>query len=138
MTFLFHFLLPSKGSLRPLSFFREDVPSSSIRSRRHRRRRPPHHLARARRGSGVHSAGDSRRLRLRLRLRHRPPLLRVIGGGEVTQRSKEGDGSEQDKEGRGKRLPWTRIVGGRTATPPTGRNPDDCEGEGEGEGVGNA
>ena len=47
--------------------------------------------------------------------------MRVIGGGEGTQGSKEGDGSEQDKEGRGKRLPWTRIVRGRTATPPTGR-----------------
>ena len=47
--------------------------------------------------------------------------MRVIGGGEGTQGSKEGDGSEQDKEGRGKRLPWTRIVRGRTVTPPTGR-----------------
>ena len=47
--------------------------------------------------------------------------MRVIGGGEGTQGSKEGGGSEQDKEGRGKRLPWTRIVRGRTATPPTGR-----------------
>ena len=46
--------------------------------------------------------------------------MRVIGGGEGTQGSKEGGGSEQDKEGRGKRLPWTRIVRGRTATPPTG------------------
>jgi hypothetical protein len=64
--------------------------------------------------------------------------MRVISGGEGTQGSKEGGGSEQDKEGRGKRLPWTRIVGGGTATPPTGRNPDDCEGEGEGEGAGNA
>ena len=47
--------------------------------------------------------------------------MRVIGGGEGTQGSKEGGGSEQDKEGRGKRLPWTRIIRGRTATPPTGR-----------------
>ena len=47
--------------------------------------------------------------------------MRVIGGGEGTQGSKEGGGSEQDKEGRGKRLPWTRIVRGRSATPPTGR-----------------
>ena len=47
--------------------------------------------------------------------------MRVIGGGEGTQGSKEGGRSEQDKEGRGKRLPWTRIVRGRTATPPTGR-----------------
>jgi hypothetical protein len=47
--------------------------------------------------------------------------MRVIGGGEGTQGSKEGDGSEQDKEGRGKRLPWTRIVSGRMATPPTWR-----------------
>ena len=30
--------------------------------------------------------------------------MRVIGGGEGTQGSKEGGGSEQDKEGRGKRL----------------------------------
>ena len=47
--------------------------------------------------------------------------MRVIGGGEGTQGSKEGGGSEQDKEGRGKRLPWTRIVRGRTPMPPTGR-----------------
>jgi hypothetical protein len=48
--------------------------------------------------------------------------MRVICGGEGMQRSKEGGGSEQeDKEGRGKRLPWMRIVRGRTATPPTGR-----------------
>ncbi len=47
--------------------------------------------------------------------------MRVIGGGKCTQGSKEGGGSEQDKEGRGKRLPWTRIVRGRKATPPTGR-----------------
>jgi hypothetical protein len=47
--------------------------------------------------------------------------MRVIDGGKGTQGSKEGGGSEQDKEGRGKRLPWTRIVRGRTATPPTGR-----------------
>jgi len=47
--------------------------------------------------------------------------MRVIGGGEGTQGSKEGGGSEQDKEGRGKQLPWMRIVRGRTATPPTGR-----------------
>jgi hypothetical protein len=47
--------------------------------------------------------------------------MRVIGRGEGTQGSKEGGGSEQDKEGRGKRLPWTRIVRGRTATPPMGR-----------------
>ena len=46
--------------------------------------------------------------------------MRVIGGGQGTQGSKEGGGSEQDEEGRGKRLPWTRIVGGRTAAP-TGR-----------------
>ena len=45
----------------------------------------------------------------------------VIGGGEGTQGSKEGGGSEQDKEGRGKRLPWTQIVRGRTATLTTGR-----------------
>ncbi len=30
--------------------------------------------------------------------------MRVIDGGEGTQGSKEGSGSEQDKEGRGKRL----------------------------------
>jgi hypothetical protein len=47
--------------------------------------------------------------------------IRVIGGDEGTQGSKEGGGSEQDKEGRGKRLPWTQIVRGRTATLPTGR-----------------
>ncbi len=47
--------------------------------------------------------------------------MRVIGGGEGTQGSKEGGGSEQDKERRGKWLPWTQIVRGRTATPPTGR-----------------
>ena len=47
--------------------------------------------------------------------------MRVIGGGEGMQGSKEGGGSEQDKEGRGKRLPWTQVIGGRTATPPTGR-----------------
>jgi hypothetical protein len=47
--------------------------------------------------------------------------MRVIGGGEGTQGSKEGGGSEQGKEGRGKRLQWTQIVKGRTATPPTGR-----------------
>jgi hypothetical protein len=47
--------------------------------------------------------------------------MRVIGGGEGTQGSKEGGGSKQDKEERGKRLPWTRIVRGRTATPPMGR-----------------
>ncbi len=47
--------------------------------------------------------------------------MRVIGGGEGTQGSKEGGGSEQNKEGRGKLLPWTQIVRGRTATPPTGR-----------------
>ena len=33
--------------------------------------------------------------------------MRVIGGGEGTQGSMEGGGSEQDKEGRGKRLHWT-------------------------------
>jgi hypothetical protein len=33
--------------------------------------------------------------------------MRVIGGGEGTQGSKEGGGSKQDKEERGKRLPWT-------------------------------
>ena len=42
--------------------------------------------------------------------------MRVIGGGEGTQGSKEGGGSEQDKEGRGKRLQWTRIVRGRGPT----------------------
>jgi hypothetical protein len=47
--------------------------------------------------------------------------MKVIGGGEGTQGSKEGGGSEQGKEGRGKRLKWTQIVKGRTATPPTGR-----------------
>ena len=47
--------------------------------------------------------------------------MRVIGRGEGTQGSMEGDRSEQDKEGRGKRLPWTRIVRGRTETPPTER-----------------
>jgi hypothetical protein len=47
--------------------------------------------------------------------------MRVIGGGEGTQGSKEGGGSEQDKEGRGKQLPCTQIIRGRTATPPTGR-----------------
>jgi hypothetical protein len=47
--------------------------------------------------------------------------MRVIGGDEGTQGSKEGGGSEQNKEGRGKRLPWTQIVRGRTATLPTGR-----------------
>jgi hypothetical protein len=31
--------------------------------------------------------------------------MRVIGGGKGTQGSKEGSGSEQDKERRGKRLP---------------------------------
>ena len=33
--------------------------------------------------------------------------MRVTGGGKGTQGSKEGGRSEQDKEGRGKRLPWT-------------------------------
>ena len=33
--------------------------------------------------------------------------MRVIGGDEGTQGSKEGDGSKQDEEGKGKRLPWT-------------------------------
>ena len=47
--------------------------------------------------------------------------MRVIRKGEGTQGSKEGGGSEQDKEGRGKRLPWMRIVRGRTAMLPTGR-----------------
>ena len=51
--------------------------------------------------------------------------IRVIGFCEGTQGSKEGDGSEQDKEGRG------QIVRGRTVT-------DDCKGEGEGDGAGNA
>ena len=46
--------------------------------------------------------------------------MRLIGGGEGTHGSKEGGGSKQDKEGRGKRLPWTQIVRGKTATPPTG------------------
>ena len=46
--------------------------------------------------------------------------MRVNGGGQGTQGSKEGGRSEQDEEGRGKRLPWTRIVGGRTAAQ-TGR-----------------
>jgi hypothetical protein len=41
---------------------REDAPSSLIQSRRHRRRCRPHHPARARCGSGVHSASDGRRL----------------------------------------------------------------------------
>jgi len=41
--------------------------------------------------------------------------MRVINGGQGTQGSKEGGGSEQDKEGRGKRLPWMQIVGGRTS-----------------------
>ncbi len=43
--------------------------------------------------------------------------MRVIGGGEGMQGSKEGGGSEQDEEGRGKQLPWMQIVGGRTAAP---------------------
>ena len=43
--------------------------------------------------------------------------MRVIGRGQGTQGSKEGGGSKQDEEGRGKRLPWTRIVGGRMAAP---------------------
>ena len=48
--------------------------------------------------------------------------MRVIGKGEGTQGSKEGGGSEQDKEGRGERLPsWMRIIRGRTMTPPMGR-----------------
>ena len=47
--------------------------------------------------------------------------MRVIGGGEGAQGIKEGGGSEQDKEGRGKRLQLTRNVRGRMATPPTGR-----------------
>ncbi len=47
--------------------------------------------------------------------------MRVIGGDEGTHGSKEGGGSEQDKEGRGKQLPWTQIVRGRTATLTTGR-----------------
>jgi len=48
--------------------------------------------------------------------------MRVIRKGEGTQGSKEGGGSEQDKEGSGKRLPsWTRIIRGRTVTPPMGR-----------------
>ena len=63
--------------------------------------------------------------------------MRVIGGGEGTQGSKEGGGSEKDKKGRGK-WPWTRIIRGRTVTPPTGEEPEDCEGEGEGEGAGDA
>ena len=63
--------------------------------------------------------------------------MRVIGGGEGTQGSKEGGGSEQDKKGRGKR-PWTRIVRGRTVTLPMGEDPEDCEREGEGEGAGDA
>ncbi len=33
--------------------------------------------------------------------------MRVISRGEGTQGSKEGGGSKQDKEGRGKRLLWT-------------------------------
>ena len=33
--------------------------------------------------------------------------MRVIDGGEGTQGSKEGSGSKQDKERRGKWLPWT-------------------------------
>jgi hypothetical protein len=33
--------------------------------------------------------------------------MRVIGGDEGTQGSKEGGGSKQDEEGRGKWLPWT-------------------------------
>jgi len=54
---------------------REDAPSSLIQSRHHRRRCRPHHPARARFGSGVHSAGDGRRLHIRLR--RRPPYLIV-------------------------------------------------------------
>ena len=42
--------------------------------------------------------------------------MRLIGGGEGTHGSKEGGGSKQDKEGRGKRLPLTRIVRGKTVT----------------------
>ena len=60
--------------------------------------------------------------------------MTVIGGGEGTQGSKEGDRSEQDEEGRGERLPWTQIVGGRMATLPTGRDPDNCNCKGEGAG----
>jgi len=55
--------------------------------------------------------------------------MRVIGGGEGTQGSKEGGGSKQDKEGRGKRLPWMRIVRGRTRRRQRGEDLDDCEGE---------
>jgi len=40
--------------------------------------------------------------------------MRVIGGGEGTQGSKEGGGSEQDEDMDANRR-------GRTATPPTGR-----------------
>ena len=44
---------------------------------------------------------------------------RVIGGGEGMQGSEEGGGSRTRRGG--KRLPWTRIVVGGSATPPTGR-----------------
>ena len=45
---------------------------------------------------------------------------RVIGGGEGMQGSEEGDMSRKRRGGE-KRLPWMRIIGGETATPPTGR-----------------
>ena len=50
--------------------------------------------------------------------------MRVIGGGEGTQGSRRMmvGRREQDEEGRGKRLPWTRIVRSRMATSPAGRN----------------
>jgi hypothetical protein len=53
----------------PFHHRREDVPSSLIQSRRTQCRCRPHHPARARRGSGVHSAGNGRRLHLRLHRR---------------------------------------------------------------------
>ena len=63
------------NSSAPFRRCRKDVPSSSIGSRRHQRQCQPRHPTRARRGSGVHSAGDGHRLDLRLH--RRPPLLIV-------------------------------------------------------------
>ena len=64
--------------------------------------------------------------------------MRVIGGGEGTQGSKEGGGSEQDKEGRGSGCSGRKSSGAGRRRRQRGEDLDDCEGGVEVEGAGDA
>jgi len=71
--------------------------------------------------SREHTRGDDERGQSGCFDRSERIEMRVIGGGEGTQGSKEGGGSKQDEEGKGQWLPWMQIAGDRTAMPPMGR-----------------